>query len=102
MSYRRSFLQSTLGLGAALLSTSKLFGETEQNTKTYKRIRQTNPGPVFNMPVATTEIGDLPYTMDGETKVFHLIAEVVKQKHTRLSAGCWYRSAHSSNYRSAI
>ena len=52
----------------------------EQSTKTYKGIRKTNPGPVFNTPVVTTDIGDLPYTMDGDTKVFHLIAEVVKQQ----------------------
>ena len=32
------------------------------------------------MPVVTADIGDLPYTMDGNTKVFHLIAEVVKQQ----------------------
>lgn len=32
------------------------------------------------MLVVTVDIGDLPYTMDGNTKVFHLIAEVVKQK----------------------
>jgi hypothetical protein len=32
------------------------------------------------MPVVTADIGDLRYTMDGNTKVFHLIAEVVKQQ----------------------
>src|SRR6266702_2302431 len=80
MNNRRSFLQSTLGLGAAWLSASKLFGETGQNTKIYKRIHHANSGPAFNMPVVTTDIGDMPYTMDGKAKVFHLTAEVVKQK----------------------
>src|SRR5216683_2748439 len=84
MNNRRSFLQSTLGLGAAWLSASKLFGETGQNTKIYKRIHQANSGPAFNMPVVTTDIGDMPYTMDGNTKVFHLTAEVVKQKISSL------------------
>lgn len=31
-------------------------------------------------PVITTDVGDLAYTMDGHTKVFHLVAEVLKQK----------------------
>jgi FtsP/CotA-like multicopper oxidase with cupredoxin domain len=34
----------------------------------------------------TVDIGDLPYTMDGNTKVFHLIAEVVKQQISPLKA----------------
>jgi FtsP/CotA-like multicopper oxidase with cupredoxin domain len=67
-------------LGAAWLGASKLLEETEQSAKIHKRARHTNLAPAFNMPVVTTDIGDMPYTMDGNTKVFHLTAEVVKQK----------------------
>ena len=80
MNNRRSFLQSTLGLGAAWLAEQKLIAQSEPNSKIYKRVRQTHHEPAFNMPVVTTDLGDLPYTMEGNTKVFHLIAEVVKQQ----------------------
>ena len=90
MSNRRSFLQSAFGLGAAWLASAKTFGQSEENTKIYKRIRQTHPGPAFNMPVVTTDVGDLAFTMDGNTKVFHLVAEVVRQKiHPTKSIDLW-------------
>jgi manganese oxidase len=90
MSNRRSFLQSTLGLGAAWLASTKAFAQTQQNTKPYKRVRQAYPGPAFKMPVVTVDIGDLPYTMDGDTKVFHLVAEVVKQQiHPMKTIDLW-------------
>jgi len=78
MSNRRSFLQSTLGLGAAWLTSTKAFAQVEQNPKIHRR--EIHPESAFNMPVVTTDIGDLRYTMDGDTKVFHLVAEVVKQQ----------------------
>jgi hypothetical protein len=80
MSNRRSFLQSTLGLGAAWLASTRAFAQTEQDSKNYKRAQRGHTDPAFNMPVVTTDTGDLPYTLDGHTKVFHLIAEVVKQQ----------------------
>jgi manganese oxidase len=80
MSNRRSFLQSAFGLGAAWLSASSLFGQPSVDTQSYKHANHGGEGHTFNMPVVTADIGDLPYTMDGDTKVFHLIAEVVKQK----------------------
>ena len=33
-----------------------------------------------NTPVVTTEVGDLAYTVDGGAKVFHLVAEVLRQQ----------------------
>jgi manganese oxidase len=90
MSNRRSFLQSGLGLSAAWLASPKLFGQSEQNTKLNKRVRQSHPGSSFNVPVITTDIGDLFFTMDGDTKVFHLIAEVVKQQiHPTKNIDLW-------------
>lgn len=90
MKNRRSFLHGALGLGAAWFAAPKLFGQTEENSKIYKRIRQKHPGPAFNMPVVTTDIGDLPHTTDGNTKVFHLVAEVVKQQiHPMKTIDLW-------------
>lgn len=77
-------------MGAAWIAAPKLFGQTEQNSKLYKRIRQTHAVPAFNMPVVAVDIGDLAYTMDGNTKVFHLVAEVVKQQiHPMKSIDVW-------------
>jgi manganese oxidase len=70
MSDRRTFIQRTLGIGASLLAARTL---PAQRTTTQP------PAKAHNIPVITTDVGDLPYTMDGNTKVFHLIAEPVKQ-----------------------
>ena len=37
-------------------------------------------GLLPNTPVVTTDVGDLPYEMDGEVKVFRLTAHVFKQQ----------------------
>jgi len=71
MSNRRTFIQRTLGLSASLFATRNLSSQI-QSTKAHVP-------PARNLPVITTDVGDLPYTMDGNTKVFHLIAEPVKQ-----------------------
>jgi manganese oxidase len=73
MSNRRSFLQSALALSAAFTAAPRLFGA--ERTVTPKA--QT---PRTSMPVNTPDLANLPYTMDGSTKVFHLIAEPVKQE----------------------
>jgi manganese oxidase len=73
MSNRRSFLQSALALSAAFTAAPRLFGA--ERTATPKA--QT---PRTSMPVNTPDLANLPYTMDGSTKVFHLIAEPVKQE----------------------
>ena len=90
MSNRRTFVQSALGFGAAWLASARALSQTEPNTRIYQRIRQARPGTALNMPVVTTDIGDLAYTMDGDTKVFHLVAEVVKQQiHPMKSIDLW-------------
>jgi hypothetical protein len=55
-------------------------------------VQTVRPGkqPAFSTPVVTTEVGDLSYTMDGDTKVFHLVAEVLKQKiHPDKTMDAW-------------
>ena len=80
MANRRSFLQSALSLGAGLFAADRAYG-------TGSRASEQRPIPKQSahrrarprVPVVTTEVGDLAFTMDGEVKVFHLVAEVMKQ-----------------------
>ena len=74
MSNRRTFLQRTFGLGAGLFATPALLADSKAAH---------NPEPhatAFNVPVITTDVGDMPFTMDGTTKVFHLVAQVIRQQ----------------------
>ena len=70
MSNRRTFLQGSF---AAIFAQMKM-DMPMPKPKPAPPARSTEYTPVI-----TTEVGDLPYTLDGNTKVFHLIAEVVKQ-----------------------
>jgi manganese oxidase len=77
MSDRRTFIQRTLGIGAGLFAARSLSAQSRQMQMPLKA--HDLSVAAHNVPVITTDVGDLPYTMDGETKVFHLIAEPVKQ-----------------------
>ena len=72
MSNRRSFLQRALGLGAGLVAVPSLAAAAP--------VTHSSRSAVVAAPVITTEVGDMPYTMDGNTKVFHLIAQVIRQQ----------------------
>jgi hypothetical protein len=72
MNNRRSFLQSTVALGAGLAAVPNLFG-AEPGSKEFRIA-------TASVPVVTPDVPDLPYEMDGEVKVFHLVAEPVKQE----------------------
>ncbi|MBV8551059.1 MAG: copper oxidase [Acidobacteriaceae bacterium] len=63
MSNRRSFFRSALGLGAGLISKSAGAGSVSP--------------PVA---VQSPDLQDLPFTVDNGVKVFHLIAEPVRQQ----------------------
>src|ERR1700677_320315 len=65
MNPRRSFFKSVLGLGAGAVALS--------------RASRAEPDPKAPVRVLTPDIADLPFTMDNGVKVFHLIAEPVKQ-----------------------
>jgi manganese oxidase len=81
MNNRRSFLQRAFGLGAGLFAAPRLFADSRDSISSHGPQGQgAYSGPAFNMPVVTPDVGDLPYTMDGNTKVFHLVAEVVKHQ----------------------
>ena len=81
MANRRSFLQSAFGLGAAFFAADRLSASTTSSTaEKLKKNRSRDRNRAFNMPVVTPDIGDLTYVMDSGVKVFHLTAEVVRQK----------------------
>ena len=71
MSNRRSFLQRAFGLGAGLMTAPRLFATAQPSH---------HLPHAHNVPVITTEVGDMPFTMDGDVKVFHLVAQVLKQQ----------------------
>ncbi|MGI4758891.1 MAG: multicopper oxidase family protein [Janthinobacterium lividum] len=73
MSNRRSFLQRALGVGAGLFAAPALLPQADAS------IRHSGPLPA-PAPVITTEVGDMPFTMDGQVKVFQLVAQVLKQQ----------------------
>jgi manganese oxidase len=86
MSNRRSFLQRALGVGAGLFATRRLFadeathrGPDSGSARPILEAARSGSGAGRNIPVATPDVADLPFTVDNGTKVFHLIAEPVKQ-----------------------
>ncbi|PYX99048.1 MAG: copper oxidase [Acidobacteria bacterium] len=81
MSDRRNFLRGFFTIGASALSLPRLFAHQESSST--GQIRKEHKAGVhqgFNVPVQTPDVPDLPFTMDNGVKVFHLIAEPVKQQ----------------------
>ena len=89
MKDRRSFFRNAFGLGAGVLSASKLAAAQHvhtdprqhaemQNTAAEQMKQQKDSGP--SVLVQTPDLKDLPFTVDNGVKVFNLIAEPVKQQ----------------------
>ncbi len=66
---RRSFFRSVLGLGAG--------AATLAHVAKGQRAQSADPGTPVR--VITPDVADLPFTLDNGVKVFHLVAEPVKQ-----------------------
>ncbi len=97
MPNRRNFLQTTAALSAGLFAANRATAESTPHTNSFtsqvaarggylgvssgslSRV-DTHNGPIGTTPVVTTDIGDLPYEMDGDVKVFRLTAHVFKQQ----------------------
>jgi len=75
MNSRRSFLQRALAIGAGAMSIPKLVAQPASSNE---HLATDSRG--LNVPVQTLDVGDLPFTTDNGVKVFHLIAEPVKQQ----------------------
>ena len=69
---RRTFFRNVLGIGAGAVALSR-GARAQQTIKT----QQPNSGKA--VPVVTPDVSDLPFTIDNGVKVFHLVAEPVKQ-----------------------
>ena len=82
MNSRRSFLQGALALGGGLIGASHLVAENKTSSiSADAQVRHDHTsGPSFSVPVQTPGISNLPFTMDNGIKVFHLVAEPVKQQ----------------------
>ena len=86
MSNRRSFLQRALGLGAGFAAAPHLFadeathrGPDSGSARPILDEARFGRGPVRNVPVTTPDVRDMPFTIENGVKLFHLIAEPVKQ-----------------------
>jgi len=80
---RRSFFRNAAVLGAGLMTwaeglRAQKSAKPDANERTNRARAKERAGPSARME--SPDIGDLPVTMDGDTKVFHLIAEPVKRK----------------------
>ena len=80
---RRSFFRNAAVLGAGLMTwaeglRAQKSAKPDGNERTNRARAKERAGPSARME--SPDIGDLPVTMDGDTKVFHLIAEPVKRK----------------------
>jgi len=80
---RRSFFRNVAVLGAGLMTwveglRAQKSAKPDANERTNRARAKERAGPSPRME--SPDIGDLPITMDGDTKVFHLIAEPVKRK----------------------
>jgi hypothetical protein len=77
MKGRRSFFRNAFGLGAGVFSASKLASAQHVHTHPEESAQQDSGLPVW---VQTPDVPDLPFTTDNGVKVFHLVAEPVKQQ----------------------
>ena len=70
MNGRRSFFRNIFSVGAGVAAASKLARGQRAETESTAQ----------SLPVRTPDIKDLPFSLDNGVKVFHLIAEPVKQE----------------------
>src|ERR1700755_3393833 len=86
---RRRCLARALGFVAGLsagLVTAPLFadeatrrGPDSGSARPIHDLARTGGGPARNIPVTTPDVADLAFSLENGTKVFHLIAEPVRQ-----------------------
>jgi manganese oxidase len=77
---RRNFLQSAALLSAGALATSNATEAAPSSTTAKPQTTKRNLSAQTFVPVTTPDVPDLPFQMDNGVKVFHLVAEPVKQQ----------------------
>ena len=94
MPNRRTFLQRAAALSAGLFAANRAVAEPNHSPATQVAASggyrgdssgslskvDLHTGPLRTVPVVTTDVGDLPFEMDGDTKVFRLTAQVFKRQ----------------------
>ena len=92
MSTRRTFLGRAFGACSVLFAARGLSAQSQMQMPMPPATPESKPlhtAPTHGhgvahsseaTPVVTTDVGDLPYTMEGSVKVFRLTAEVLRQK----------------------
>jgi manganese oxidase len=75
---RRNFLQGAMVIGAGALAPGDLAQARGRVVREERRAPA--PGGGEYRAVVTPDVPDLGFAMDGEVKVFHLVAEPVKQE----------------------
>ncbi len=96
MANRRFFLQTVFGAGAGLIASRASAERTDHSTSPTSQVAarggyqgnssgslskvDSRDGAVTHAPVITTDIGDLPFEMDGDIKAFRLTAHVFKRQ----------------------
>lgn len=74
-------MQRALALGAGLASIPKALAQSGSQSANLIREQHFARGSQgVNVAVQTPDVPDLPFTLDNGVKVFHLIAEPVKQQ----------------------
>jgi hypothetical protein len=82
MKNRRDFLKNVFGASATMMAAPSLL-QAQHATTSAERIRHEHnerTPSVGNVAVQTPDVADLPFTLDNGVKVFHLVAEPVKQQ----------------------
>jgi len=77
---RRTFFQNAAIFSAGMFSFSKRLDATTESPHHHSPNIKSKSEPHPHIPVLTPEVPDLPFTLDGATKVFRLRAEPVKRK----------------------
>ena len=76
---RRKFFQDAAVLGAGLFGINSQLRARTTESQSHGHTARNTP-LAASPPMLTPDVPDLPYKMDGATKVFHLIAEPVQCK----------------------
>ena len=82
-SSRRSFFQDAMFLGAGLLGLStglRARPATGSADEAKRRAKEANSPPSHPLPMVSPDIPDLPFELDGGTKVFRLKAAPMRKK----------------------
>jgi hypothetical protein len=84
MKNRRDFLKNVFGASASIMAAPAILNAQQRRSSASAEHARHEPAVrtdrSMNVPVQTPDVPDLSFTVDNGVKVFHLIAEPVKQQ----------------------